>query len=95
MKKPMIAAVIGFALGGGFEIAMMCDIIYAAENAQFGLSELKIGTIPGVGGTQRLTKGLGKFKAMELILTGSTISGEELHKLGPVSQSFRKPKHSP
>ncbi|CAL3963301.1 hypothetical protein PZA11_000963 [Diplocarpon coronariae] len=88
MRKPIIASVAGFALGGGFELAMMCDIIYAAEDAKFGLPELSVGTIPGAGGTQRLTKIVGKQKAMHLILTSSTMTGKELEQLGVVAQAF-------
>ena len=73
IKKPVIAAVSGFALGGGFELAMLCDTIIATEDAQFGLPEIKLGILPGIGGSQRLSKSIGKALAMDLILTGRTI----------------------
>ena len=85
-RKPIVAAVAGYALGGGCEIAMMCDIVIAADNAQFGQPEIKLGVMPGIGGTQRLTRFAGKAKAMDLCLTGRMMGVEEAERAGLVSR---------
>ena len=86
VRTPVIAAVSGYVLGGGCELAMMCDFVIASDTAKFGQPEIKLGVIPGIGGSQRLTRAVGKAKAMELILTGRTMDAEEAERAGLVAR---------
>ncbi|MFJ4183776.1 enoyl-CoA hydratase [Kitasatospora sp. NPDC089509] len=86
LRKPVVAAVAGYALGGGCELAMMCDVLLAADTAKFGQPEIKLGVIPGIGGSQRLTRAIGKAKAMDLCLTGRMMGAEEAERAGLVAR---------
>ena len=92
VKKPVISAVNGHALGGGCELAMVCDILYCSAKANFGQPEIKLGVVPGAGGSQRLTRAIGKSRAMELILTGKNFSGQDAYDWGLAARVFETPE---